>query len=454
MNPPVLSVIVPVHRMPVTLPAAVESIWAAARGISCEVIVIDDGSTDETPRVARELASAGRITTLLTRTASGGPSQARNDGLAVACGEFIGFLDADDLRLPDSYAPQLALLAARPEVSGALGSVQTERMDGSGVPAISALAQLGALVVRRGLFAPGRVGRFEPSLRYGEDVDWLLRARDRGEVIIQEQAVVLRYRRHPGSLTADLAAARTGLAQAVQRSLARRRAPRVSVIIPARNAEAFLAEALESVFAQTEPPAEIIVVDDGSTDATAEVARRQAARGVRLISQVGAGAAAARNAGVAAATGDWLAFLDADDLWPRERMAILRRALAADPEAGAVFGHVRQFVCPRLPAEERARLVCPTEPQAGCASGAMLVRASVFARVGPFQAQWQVGEFIDWHARATEAGVRLLMLPEIVLERRLHASNTGRARPELRQQFVHLVKAALDRRRAAAAPHP
>ena len=88
--------------------------------------------------------------------------------------------------------------------------------------------------------------------------------------------------------------------------------PRFSVIIPVYNAAATLQRAIESVQKQSWPAHEIIVVDDGSTDCSADVAQGYGAT-VTLIRQANAGVSAARNAGAHAASGDWLAFLDADD---------------------------------------------------------------------------------------------------------------------------------------------
>ena len=96
-------------------------------------------------------------------------------------------------------------------------------------------------------------------------------------------------------------------------------APRFSVIIPAYNAEAFIARAIDSVLAQTWPAHEILVVDDGSADSTARIVAGYG-EGVRYLRQENAGVSAARNAGARAATGDWLAFLDADDWYYPDRL--------------------------------------------------------------------------------------------------------------------------------------
>ena len=113
----------------------------------------------------------------------------------------------------------------------------------------------------------------------------------------------------------------------------------VSVIIPAYNAAPFLAETLESVLAQTVPASEIIVVDDGSTDGTGEIAKSYEPR-VNVVTQANRGVTVARNAGAAAAQGAWLAFLDADDLW---EPAKLQRQLEAASETGASLVYTNRY---------------------------------------------------------------------------------------------------------------
>ena len=116
----------------------------------------------------------------------------------------------------------------------------------------------------------------------------------------------------------------------------------VSVIIPAWNAEAYLAETIESALAQTRPPAEIIVVDDGSEDGTLAVAERYAPR-VRAIRKANGGPASARNEAIRNASGDYLAFLDCDDLWVPDKLAEQVAFLDAHPEVGLVYGQALMF---------------------------------------------------------------------------------------------------------------
>jgi glycosyltransferase involved in cell wall biosynthesis len=116
--------------------------------------------------------------------------------------------------------------------------------------------------------------------------------------------------------------------------------PRVSVVMPAYNSAAHIKEALASARRQTLPPYEIIVVDDGSSDETAALARAQ---GARVLTQKNAGPAAARNAGVRAAGGEWIAFLDADDMWTEQKLERQLRIVKTAPQVGLIFGDFTTF---------------------------------------------------------------------------------------------------------------
>jgi glycosyltransferase involved in cell wall biosynthesis len=220
----------------------------------------------------------------------------------------------------------------------------------------------------------------------------------------------------------------------------------VSVIVPVRDGERYLEGALRSVLDQAHPELELIVIDDGSTDATPEVIRRMGA-GVRAARQPPRGGAAAVNHGVALAGGTFLAFLDADDLWTPGRLATQVAALDGDASLDFVLGHVGHFHSPDLTAEERAAIFCPPAPMPGVARPAMLIRREAYSRVGEADTRWKFGEFIDWHARAVELGLRGLMLPDVVLMRRLHARNSTRQSPEARVDYVRIAREALHRRR-------
>jgi glycosyltransferase involved in cell wall biosynthesis len=223
----------------------------------------------------------------------------------------------------------------------------------------------------------------------------------------------------------------------------------ISVVIGVYNAEPYLAEALDSVLMQDYRPLELIVVDDGSTDGSGEVAQRY--EEVRLIRQANAGNGSARNTGLQAATGEFLAFLDADDRFTPGKLSLQMRALDEDPDLDMVFGHVQEFVSPELDEETRARIRPPAAtPMPWTAPNLMLIRRASFDRVGLFSTAVRVGVTVDWFARADEAGLRHRILPQTVLERRLHTQNNGLRERDSQSQYLQVLKAALDRRRAAA----
>lgn len=225
----------------------------------------------------------------------------------------------------------------------------------------------------------------------------------------------------------------------------------VSVIMPLHDGERYLAEAVESVLAQTHEPLELIVIDDGSTDGGARIARDYGTA-LRYEYQANAGQSAARNRGVALARGALLAFLDDDDYWSPDKLARQVAVLRDDPALEAVFGHVRQFMSPDLSPEAARRNRFHAEIMPGYVAGAMLIRREAFDRVGRFNPGIRVGEFVDWHARAVDLGLRSVLIPDTVLHRRVHEDNTGIKLRAESVQYVRLLKATLDRRRGRPEP--
>lgn len=223
----------------------------------------------------------------------------------------------------------------------------------------------------------------------------------------------------------------------------------VSVVIPVYNCERYLGMAVRSALEQTEPPGEIIVVDDGSTDGSAAVAKSFGAP-VHCLSQPHAGLSAALNQGIEQTHGAFLAFLDADDLWTEVKLARQLDVLDAEPALDAVFGHVEQFVSPELDPAAGPALADDMRLAPGSLAGTLLIRAEALHRVGPFDTRWQIGNFIDWYMRAQEAGLRSTMLPEVLLRRRLHDRNMGIRERASRHAYARILKDALDRRRSRA----
>jgi glycosyltransferase involved in cell wall biosynthesis len=225
--------------------------------------------------------------------------------------------------------------------------------------------------------------------------------------------------------------------------------PLVSVVVPAHNSERYLGEALDSVFAQTRGDLEVVLVDDGSTDGTVAVAESYEGLVVRRTS-TREGPGGTRNEGMRHVTGEYLAFLDADDLWEPMKLELQLAALA-ESDVDVVFGHVQQFRSPELDPGVAVTVACPPDPQPALLPGAMLMRTETFHRVGKFGTTHPASEFLEWLMRAQDMGMRRTMLPQVVLHRRLHETNFHRLDPAARADYALAIKASLDRRRAEGA---
>ena len=226
--------------------------------------------------------------------------------------------------------------------------------------------------------------------------------------------------------------------------------PLVSVVIPTFNGVKYIRETLDSVLNQSYRALEVIVVDDGSTDSTSEAVAGYSPR-VTLITQPRYGHPAARNRGLRCASGEFLSFLDHDDLWAPVKIDAQLNCFRDEPSLDLVFGHIRNFFSPEMTDEEKTVRPGAAPPVARSAYwGAMLARRSAFDKVGPFCEDRDMGDFLDWYGRAMVLGLTTRMLPDTVLLRRIHSTNFSRTHGRLRRQYLPAVKQLLDRRRAAA----
>jgi glycosyltransferase involved in cell wall biosynthesis len=221
----------------------------------------------------------------------------------------------------------------------------------------------------------------------------------------------------------------------------------ISVIIPAYNAEKYLSAAVSSILSQGYAGLEILVVDDGSEDGTAALAGTFGPP-VRSLTQPHTGAASARNLGLSAARGSLIAFLDADDLWSPDKLSLQVAALSAHPEIDVVFGYARNFLEPETPgAEPLWREVLPAH-----VPGAMLMRRAALDRVGGFSNEMSIGDTIDFYIRAREQALSELVLPDVVLYRRIHGQNLSvRQRDAKGDVLLRILKSSLDRKRGRSA---
>jgi glycosyltransferase involved in cell wall biosynthesis len=224
--------------------------------------------------------------------------------------------------------------------------------------------------------------------------------------------------------------------------------PLISCIVPVFNAQRYLPEALKSILAQTYRRTEIIVADDGSTDGTAEHVASHGSR-IRYVRQPNAGPAAARNLGLSVASGEFVAFLDQDDVWHPEKLARQLDRFDARRELEISVTHVRLFWVSALRAEEeRFRGHRITRDLPGYITGTLLARREIFESVGPFNPDLRYGDAMNWFVHAAERGAVMELLADALLYHRVHQNNLSRRESAAsRNEFLHILKTTLDRRR-------
>jgi len=218
-----------------------------------------------------------------------------------------------------------------------------------------------------------------------------------------------------------------------------------TAVIPAYNAAATLREAVDSIMAQTIPPRVVIVVDDGSTDDTAQVADAIAAP-ITLIRQANLGPGAATSAGLRAATTPFVATLDADDLWLPRKTAVQAALLLADPGLAGVFALGRTFA-----GGESASADGPGPVRPLWTRTTLLFRTEAVRQVGDLaDFPGRLGDLVDWLARGRELGHRHTMVEEVLALRRIRPGSLSYTIDADRARgYLFAVHAALARRRAA-----
>lgn len=214
----------------------------------------------------------------------------------------------------------------------------------------------------------------------------------------------------------------------------------IGVVIAVRDQARYVGEAIDSVLGQTVPTERLIVVDDGSTDGTGDVARE---RGVEVITTTGIGPSPARSLGAAELETEFISFLDGDDRFVPERNALLLAAIGNAPASG---GSAREFFDPGRERELAARFAISAEPMRAGTLGGLLIRRSAYLELGGLPENNDEHDFFELVRRLGD----FPQVEDVVLERRIHGDNRSIAdREELRRQYLASARAAILARRAA-----
>ena len=449
MNHPKVSVIIPVYNGEKFLEEAIKSALDQEYDY-LECIVVNDGSTDGSDAIAKKFA---QVNYLYQNNA--GVAAARNYGVQNASGEYLAFLDADDIWDLKKLAVQIGYMEENPDIDYSVTKhslflakgvkelpnwVRPQQYEQEMIAYIPS-----ALIVRKSAFEI--VGNFDEGYRIADDSDWFLRARDAGLKLGIVEKTLLHKRVHPQCLTSQTDLTQKELMKSIKASLQRAKsADKVSVIVPVYNGEKYLKEALDSALAQSAKPFEVLVIDDGSTDSTAEIVRQYGEQ-IRYIRRSNRGAAAARNDGVKSVSGNYIAFLDADDYWDKQKLALQLREIKKPAAANMIFAMTSQFYSPETSEAFRKQYQCPDQPIKGAHPGTLLMKRNDFLKVGFFSTEYKTGEFIEWYQRAQEAGMTSTFLLDVLMCRRIHPLNHGIVQKRQNDDYARIVKEMLLRRR-------
>lgn len=219
----------------------------------------------------------------------------------------------------------------------------------------------------------------------------------------------------------------------------------VSAIIPVYNGEAFLAEAVETIRQQNYHPLEIIIVDDGSTDNTREIAAGFGDE-VRYVSQPNSGLPATRNRGLKMSRGNVIAFLDVDDLWGRDKLKIQIPLLNERPFTEIVLGYTQILMLQDI-IDGKHIFKEWSDPVLAMSVCSSVFRRSVFDKVGFFDETQRYCDDWDWFMRARELGVEMVLHKEVVHLYRRHDQNMTNQQALGNHYFIRMLKKSLNRRR-------
>jgi glycosyltransferase involved in cell wall biosynthesis len=458
---PLVSVIIPVYNREKFLAAAIDSVFSQTyRPI--QVIIVDDGSTDRSGAIARSYKDVEYI-----YQENQGVSVARNKGVDAAQGEFIAFLDSDDLWLPHKLETQIKYMLQHPEVDITSTKIENFIEAGAEMPSwfnledyVKVIDQriiLPTMVMRKVVFL--QVGYFLPDWRSGEDTEWIWRSRDFNVSTYQMSEIFTLRRLHGENLSLKTRAEQKTNLFRIMRGSIKRKAnhlsnkteimqehPLVSVIIPVYNREKFLAAAINSVFAQTYRPIQVIIVDDGSTDRSGEIARSY--RDVEYIYQENQGVSVARNTGIDTAKGEFIAFLDSDDLWLPHKLETQINYMLEHPEVDITSTKIENFIeaGAEMPSgfnfEDYVKVIdqCIILPT-------MVMRKVVFLQVGYFPHDLRSNEDTEWIWRARDFKVSIDQISEIFTLRRLHGENLSwQTKSEQKTNLFRIMRESIKRK--------
>jgi len=222
-------------------------------------------------------------------------------------------------------------------------------------------------------------------------------------------------------------------------------APLVSIVIPAHNGEKYLTEAIQSVLNQNYPRYEIWVLDNGSTDNTQYIACSFPQ--VQYQYEEKANTALARNQGISLAQGEYIAFLDQDDIWVSEKLTKQVSFLEEQKDYEAVVSLQKMYLQPGHTKPHWLKQEFLEKPQSAYLPSALLVRRSTFARTNSFNLSFSLASDVAWFFKAKHEGIKIGMIEEVLIHRRIHNKNTSNEYSQLQKEILSTIHHSLKERR-------
>lgn len=192
-----------------------------------------------------------------------------------------------------------------------------------------------------------------------------------------------------------------------------------------------------SALTQVDIVVEVIVVDDGSLDDPASALGDLDVSRLMILRQDASGAASARNTGVRKANGEYIAFLDADDVWAGNRLSRAMEVLHNSTGPTMSFARMQEFLDPGLSESQTAPPLVRT--LSGPSASTLVIHRKDFERVGPFDESLRTGEFIDWYSRAIRHGVCPHLDEDVLAQRRIHDANRDRWKRPGNRDYARLL---------------
>jgi glycosyltransferase involved in cell wall biosynthesis len=220
-----------------------------------------------------------------------------------------------------------------------------------------------------------------------------------------------------------------------------------SIVIPAYNASNYILKCLNTVLYQLEPHDEIIIVDDGSTENTLNIIQELNDSRIQVYRHPhNLGIAAARNTALQHVSGDYIHFLDHDDLWPPNRISIIN-AFSVDPNSACLIsGWVEHFYCSTLSSAAKKQFLLP-EPQAASLPGSVVMTLPLVKKIGYFDTSLSSGEFIDYLSKAMDKRATWIKSDDVFFYRRIHGNNHTLRDNRVSTSYLKVIRQHLNRQR-------